>query len=359
METIEPTRARPTVRPRISVVVPAYNYARFLTECVRSVLAQEDVDLDVLIIDDASSDDTPEVALELARRDERVRVVLHEQNKGHIDTFNEGLFAAEGEYVVLLDADDLLPPGSLARATALLEARPDIGFVSGWPVSFSGPAPDLPIGEIKSWTIWSGHDWDAARCQSGYNCISTPEVVMRTSVMRATGGMKASLPHTADFELWMQLAARSNVGRVNGPPQGYYRIHSGSMLRSSFAESDIDLAQRRDAFTSLFQGPAGDWPDAEVLHDTARRQLADHALGRASRAYERGRTEDVAVDELIRFAFEVCPNAQQLPEWRALTRRRRVGPHAAKVMPPFLARAAARRASDEMKIRRWKRTGVL
>ncbi len=340
MDTIEPTRARPSVRPRISVVVPAYNYARFLTECVRSVLAQEDVDLDVLIIDDASSDDTAEVALELARTDDRVKVIVHEQNKGHIDTFNEGLFAVDGTYVVLLDADDLLPVGSLARATALLEARPDVGFVSGWPVSFTGEPPDVPVGEVKSWSIWTGHDWDAARCESGYNCISTPEIVMRASVMRETGGMKASLPHTADFELWMQLAARSNVGRINGPPQGYYRIHSESMLRSSFAESVIDLAQRRDAFASLFAGPAGEWPDADLLHDTARRKLADQALGRASRAYERGRTDEVAVDELIRFAFDVWPNAQQLPEWRALTRRRRVGPQVAKIMPPFVARAA-------------------
>ncbi len=181
---------------------------------MRSVLDQHGVDVDVLILDDASTDDTAARATRLASRDPRVRVILHLTNRGHIATFNEGLFAVDGEYVVLLDADDMLPPGSLARAAALLEAHPEVGLRVRSPAHVRGDGlPGRRASRSAGWTIWEGHEWIRQRCRNGANPIATPEVVMRTSVMRATGGMKPSLPHTGDFELWMQLAARA-VGRA-------------------------------------------------------------------------------------------------------------------------------------------------
>ena len=79
----------------------------------------------MLIIDDASPDDSAAVAARLAAADQRIEVRVHELNRGHIATYNEGLLEwAEGDYCVLISADDLLTPGSLARATAVLEAHP-------------------------------------------------------------------------------------------------------------------------------------------------------------------------------------------------------------------------------------------
>ena len=113
-------------RPTVSVVVPCYNYARYLRDAVDSVLSQEGVDVDVLIVDDYSSDGSAEVASSLAAGDERVRVIVHGQNVGHIATYNEGLASVAGDYVVLLSADDMLTPGALAGATSLMEARPNV-----------------------------------------------------------------------------------------------------------------------------------------------------------------------------------------------------------------------------------------
>jgi len=354
-----PLGNRPAVRRRVSVVVPAHNYGRFLDECVGSVLDQRDVEVDVLILDDASTDDTAARACRLASQDSRVDVVLHRTNKGHIATFNEGLMRVEGEYVVLLDADDLLPPGSLARAAALLEAHPQVGFVYGRPLTFTGETPVVADDAPSGWTVWSGAEWIRGRCRSGANPIATPEVVMRRSVMRETGGMQSHLPHTGDFELWMQLAARADVGRVNGPPQGLYRIHPDSMQRTIYTGILVDLQGRRDAFDSLFSGPAQHVADAAELHDFARRRLASQALDRACRAYDRGRSGEVPVDALVDFAFETWPGATALPRWRALERRRACGHRAAQVLPPFVAGALVRRASEELKKRRWERTGVL
>ena len=99
---------------RIDVFIPCYNYGRFLYQCVNSVLGQAGVDVRVLVIDDASSDNTAEVAAALAREDPRVTVIRHSTNKGHIDTYNEGIEWASADYMLLLSADDYLLPGALA-----------------------------------------------------------------------------------------------------------------------------------------------------------------------------------------------------------------------------------------------------
>src|SRR5262245_8631151 len=96
--------------PTVSVIIPCYNYAEFLPRCVESILDQPGVDVSVLVIDDCSSDDTPEVAARLAAQDPRVSVRRHEVNRGHIATYNEGLEWASGDYIVLISADDLLTP---------------------------------------------------------------------------------------------------------------------------------------------------------------------------------------------------------------------------------------------------------
>ena len=107
-------------RPSVSVVIPCYNYGRYLPAAVSSVLQDEGVQVDILIVDDASTDGSAEIAHSLATMYPEVDVLVHEENRGHIATYNDGLARARGEYVVLLSADDQLTPGSLSRATALL-----------------------------------------------------------------------------------------------------------------------------------------------------------------------------------------------------------------------------------------------
>ena len=344
--------------PRVSVVVPCYNYGRFLRPGVESVLAQSGVDVDVLIVDDASTDETPDVAAALAAADPRVTVLRHERNLGHIATFNEGLMAADNEYIVKLDGDDMLPPGALRRATALLDQRPAVGFVYGRPVHFTGATPPAPRTRVRSWSVWPGHDWIERRCRQGFNCISNPEVVMRASVFRSVGPHRPELPHTFDLEMWLRMAAVSDVGRVNGSDQGWYRVHPDSFQRTIHAGPLIDLRGRRDAFALAFAGPAGLLPDAARLEATARRVIAGQALDRACRAYDRGRTGEVPVDDLVGFACEVWPEARRLPAWRALERRRRIGAARAPRVPRFVARAAFRRAGDEFALLRRQHTGL-
>ena len=96
--------------PKVSVIIPCYNYGRFLPEAVKSALSQERVETEVIIVDDASTDDSGAVAERFARSDPRVTVIRHERNAGHIVAFNDGYAMATGELLARLDADDLLTP---------------------------------------------------------------------------------------------------------------------------------------------------------------------------------------------------------------------------------------------------------
>ncbi len=120
----------------IDIIVPCYNYGRFLRQCVESVLEKSHLELRVLVIDDASTDETPTVAAELAQRDPRVSLRRHIVNSGYIATINEGIEWAQSEYLLVLDADDFLLPGALDRVIAVLDANPEIGLVWGDAVGY-------------------------------------------------------------------------------------------------------------------------------------------------------------------------------------------------------------------------------
>src|SRR5690242_2149740 len=233
----------------VSVVIPCYNYGKFLPECVSSVLTdQPGVDVRVLVIDDASPDGSVQVAKQLAVDDPRVEVISHEENAGHIATYNQGLLEwADGDYAVLISADDRLTPGSLSRACALLDAHPEVGFAYGHPLHFKYPGPlPSPRTQVRNWSVWPGHWWLGKRFQAGNGCITSPEVVMRTSLVQRVGGFDSRLAHTCDIELWMRLAAYADVGYVRGADQALYRIHGQNMSKSR--DQLVNLEERRMAY---------------------------------------------------------------------------------------------------------------
>src|ERR1700751_2438487 len=110
----------------VDVSIPCYQYGRFLRRCVTSVLSQEIRNLRVLIIDNASSDNSLDVARSLAAEDSRVEVVAHPANLGHHASYNEGIDWASAEYFTTLCVDVLLPPGSLRRAITIMERHPEV-----------------------------------------------------------------------------------------------------------------------------------------------------------------------------------------------------------------------------------------
>ena len=348
-------------RPSVSVAVASYNYGHYLRDCVLSALTQEDVDVDVVIVDDGSTDHSVQVAKDLAATDQRVRLTVHDRNQGHIATFNEALWEAQGQFVVKLDSDDMLAPGSLARAARIMLAMPSVGLIYGNPLTFTVSPPSRPRMRVDSVSFWHGLDWLSIRCRRATNCIMQPEAMLRTAVLRQTDGHRRHLPLTHDLNLWLRIAAISDVARINGVDQGFYRVHSDSLLKTHFSRYYRDLVERKKAFDDFFQTLPSSAIEAATLtrlHKQNRRSLAIQALAQANRLIDDGAHDTDNIEDYVTFALNVYPMAQQLGQWRALKRRQSprwqwedrhwlaVGPR------------AMRSISDKVRSRRWQRFGT-
>jgi glycosyltransferase involved in cell wall biosynthesis len=342
----------------VSVVIPCYKYGHFLEEAVTSVLDdQEGVEVRVLIIDDASPDDSAEVARKLAARDPRVEVIVHAANKGNIATYNEGLLDwADGDYCLLLSADDRLTPGALRRAVDLLDAHPGVGFVYGLALWFWQGKP-LPTARtrLRGWSVWPGQRWAERRFRQARNNLTTPEVVVRTSLQKQVGGYDPRLSHAGDLELWLRLAANADVGFLRGVDQAYYRVH-GQNMRNSFTGL-ADLRQRRLAWEVALDRCGDKLPDAHRLSAIVHRKLGRAALWAAARAYDEGHTEQASVEELEAFAFDCWPKVKRFPLYHTLQLRKRIGPGAMPHLEPFIVSAFAERAHGWLVRRSWKYRG--
>jgi len=347
----------PARRPSVTVVIPCYNYGHYLPRALESVLSQPGVDVEAIVIDDCSPDGSAAVVSALAAADERITPILHTVNRGHIATYNEGLLQARGDYCALLSADDALTPGALARATALLEAEPGVGFAYGHPLVFEDDLPPAPT-RVRGWTVWSGHEWLERRSRRGDNCIHNPEVVMRTSVQHAIGGYDPALPHAGDLEMWLRAAAVADVGRVNGPAQAYYRVHAQSMQRTTYAGHVNDLEGRLDSFAKVLVGPASTVPDGVRLFASARRALAVSALTYARLAYEHGRAEREPVGEYLAFAQRVWPEARRLRQWGAVERRASLPAERLARGLSWRGRRVYQDLEGRLRWRRWRRYGI-
>jgi glycosyltransferase involved in cell wall biosynthesis len=311
----------------VSVVIPCYNYGHFLDEAVTSVLDdQQGVDVRVLIIDDASPDNSAEMARKIAAREPRVEVLVHETNKGNIATFNEGLLEwADGDYCVLMSADDRLTPGALRRARDLMDANPAVGFVYGRALWVThGKQPPAPRTTVRGWSVWPGAWWIGRRFRDAENPITAPEVVVRTSVQKHAGGYDPRLPHAADLEMWMRLAANADVGFIRGVDQAFYRLHEQNMRRAFSAQ--MDLRERRLVFQTVLDRRGEGLPDAKRMSSLVHRALAREALWAAGREYHRESPGQASISELLDFASDCWPEATRLPLYRTLRAGKRIGP---------------------------------
>lgn len=310
----------------VDVIVPCYRYGHFLTQCVESILGQEGVDVRVLVIDDASPDQTESVGNALAERDGRVTFRRHTANKGHIATYNEGIEWASADHVLLLSADDYLLPGALGRACSLLEQRPSLGFVFGeaqvlHPDGTTEPVRPLDPGDDQEAVVMTGAEF--VKASGAANIVPTPTAVVRTELQKQTGGYRIELPHSGDMEMWFRLASLADVGFVP-KPLGVYRRHNANMSLAYLGEHLlIDLRERLEALSVFFATGAAPLASDVALQQALLRSLALQAVGRASMAFNEG---DHAGSQALRaFALEVWPAIAQSQAWIRLAAKRLIG----------------------------------
>jgi Glycosyl transferase family 2 len=310
----------------VDVVIPCYNYARFLRRCVESALTQTGVELRILIIDDASSDDTPVVGRELAARDERITFRRSATNKGLIATANEGIMDwATAKYSLLLSADDALTPGALERATKVMDQHNEVGMVYGmaWIVSDDDSGMvDLPDSSSFNYRIVPGPQFLKQVCEH-WAGVPTPTAIHRTDLQHRIGGYLPGLPRTSDVEMWMRIATQAPIGIIH-TPQGYYRWH-GSNMSLEYTERPLsDLDEQYKTINEVYKSWGSHINEFTTWINMAKLRLARQACWMAGLAFERGDVK--GANTCLDFATEVYPLPWRLTSWWKAQIKRIAGP---------------------------------
>lgn len=316
--------------PPVSVCIPTYNYARFLGQAIESVLSQTWGDFELIVSDNASTDETQEVVASFG--DDRIRSYRNDRNLGLFGNFTRCLELAQGELVKFVCSDDWLDPRYLERTVPVMRAHPGVallttaGFVvdeDGRPFGVAsaelGPGPVVPAA-------------DAIRAQARWlNLIGMPtNTLIRRDAVRAAGGFDSRFAPASDVHLWLKLLARGDLGWVPDP-LCHLRVH---------ATKGHDYGPDPTESTFLGWKDAASWPGTPVttpvlrtaLYAEAERSLlyvaAHLAARRPRRALEILRLTGRHVSwwrVLPRFALNVPRLLRgQLARLRALRSRRMV-----------------------------------
>ena len=237
--------------PRVTVFVPVYNRAHVLRETLDSVLAQTFGDFELLVLDDGSTDGSPDVARAIS--DPRVRVEVHERNRGIPATRNHGLDLARGEYLAVVDSDDVSLPERLAVQVAWLDAHPDVAALGSWALrtDASGRRVEAPLLRPTEPRVLAGRMLFAS-------CFKSPTVMARTAVLRAHR-YREELVLASDIDLWARVSARHALANL---PRFLVRYRAGGVSHQSDAPR---RAMRRIIAESLLAelGAACDERDLE------------------------------------------------------------------------------------------------
>ncbi len=246
--------------PSVDVVIPNYNYARYLRVCAESVLSQDMEKLRLLIIDNASTDNSVAVAREIAAADPRVELLLRPVNKGPHASFNDGIDWAGADYFVLLFADDVLTPGALQRAVSLMQHDRTIAFTYGRDIAIAGdaPMPELPLQpKAPPYRVETGRAFIERFCRLGVFQIPAASLVVRTSAQKAAGHYSEALPHSDDYHMWLRLALRGRVAALDCIQVGL-RTHgqnrSQQLLKDSQLQHILHTAHAGEYFSRMRGG---------------------------------------------------------------------------------------------------------
>gem|GEM_PF-739730 len=195
-------------RPLVSILVPTYNRARFLPDALRSALSQNYPHFEIVVVDDGSSDETPDTIKKFS--DKRVRYVRKEHS-GAPATRNRCITEAKGEFLVWLDSDDMLEPVVLMSYADALAKSPDADVLYGDLIVTD--AHFRPIREVN-YQDWYGRNGDLLANLLHSNCIPNPGTMVRKSLYEKFGMYDESFRRAHDYELWTRFALKATFKRL-------------------------------------------------------------------------------------------------------------------------------------------------
>ncbi len=204
----------------ISVVMPVWNMAGSLERSVATILNQTYRDFELIVVDDGSTDETPQILARLASSDRRIQL-FHQANSGIVAALNRGIREASGKYIARADGDDLYEPERLYLQRRYLEANPAVVLLCcDYYLSY-------PDGSVRLVALPPGHT-DILKRLMRRNEIMHSSVMLRRQCLIEAGGYSEYWRHLEDYELWFRLARHGEIASIQRP-LAQYRLHAGGI----------------------------------------------------------------------------------------------------------------------------------
>lgn len=223
--------------PKVSVLIPSYNHARFLPAALHSVFAQTYTDYEIVVVDDGSTDGSVEL---LRSYGDRIRLYT-QSNRGTYPTLNRCIAESRGQYLAILNSDDLWAPIKLEKQVAMLDSHPQVGLVhtDGYFIDAEGRIlPGNPLG--FEWPRTPTGNIIEALVR--HNKIIASSVMIRRECFERLGGFREDLFGSGDWEMWFRVALEYDIGYID-EPLTMYRVHgaNASFQHRRVYEDDVKV----------------------------------------------------------------------------------------------------------------------
>lgn len=227
-------------KPLVSVLIPCYNVEKYVKDAINSILTQTYSNLEIIAINDCSTDSTGDILRELEKQDNRITVVDNPQNLKLIQTLNKGILLCNGEYIARMDADDIALPTRIEKEVNFLEAHRDHDIVSTQFYAFRSENPSKrdrhhsPVldKELRAYILF----------RSG---ICHPAVLIRKRVFTELGlKFESEYLHVEDYALWSQAIYKTKIANLDEPLL-LYRVHESQV---SSLNEDLQTENKKKVF---------------------------------------------------------------------------------------------------------------
>lgn len=217
---------------KVSVVVPSYNQASYISDCISSILTQTKKDYEIIVVDDASTDNTIEMIKPYFNK---IKLIQNRKNFGAFSfTSNIGIRHATGDYILIVSADDWLSPTILKEESAILDKYPQIGLVYSQAIDIVEGKEILKMPKPAGKKSYIGREQDFQLLLTKGDFIPSINALVRKSVYKKVGLFDENLRYMVDYEMWIRIAQKYPFAYI-AKPLTFYRVHGKNLhLNSDF-----------------------------------------------------------------------------------------------------------------------------
>lgn len=232
----------PGGNPEVSVIIPAYNAEKYIDESVESILGQTFQDLELIILDDGSTDQTSKKIQKLAEKDKRIIFLKNEKNLGIPKTRNKGISIAKGKYIAWQDADDISVPDRIEKQKAFLDENPQAGIVGGFLEFFEE-------GKKPSLRKYAATDEAIRKNIFKYSPVAQPASMIRKECFDRIGLYNTELEAAEDLEMSFRIGNAYKFANLQDT-MIRYRVHSGNITSNKLLTLEKNTLKIRRSYAN-------------------------------------------------------------------------------------------------------------